>query len=277
MPPIERIIERPCVVEVPVEVPVEKIVYIEVEKIVEVIKEVIVKGDHTHTHSEVPVEIFKDRVVVERQEVPINIIEEKIEFLTNEKIKAVPFDRVLPIEIKVPVPIEKHIPVIMEERCMQVLPVVQQIEKLVPLYEEKITHIPVEVLVENVVVEKVPEIYEVERHHVTTKYEEVQIQKSVPVKETVTYEKILEVPTYHEKLVPLVKEIPRVFEFEIPKTIPLESKEIVEVVKPYIVNINKYIEKIREKIIEVPYLLKEAEIQEMRDESPQIQPHRHTK
>ncbi len=32
--------------------------------------------------------------------------------------------------------------------------------------------------------------------------------------------------------------------------------EIIEKIKPYIINVNKYIERIVEKLVEVPYLLR---------------------
>ncbi len=49
LPPIERIVEKPCIVEVPVEIPVERIVYLTVEKEKIVQEQVLVKDLETKT------------------------------------------------------------------------------------------------------------------------------------------------------------------------------------------------------------------------------------
>lgn len=72
-----------------------------------------------------------------------------------------------------------------------------------------------------------------------------------------------------EQLVALNEEKPKVYEFNNDyKLIPTPPKvEIIEKVKPYIVNVNKYIERIVEKLVEVPYLIKETNLQDLRVEN----------
>ena len=64
---------------------------------------------------------------------------------------------------------------------------------------------------------------------------------------------------------------------KVEKVVIVEKVEIVEKVKPYIVNVNKYIERIVEKLVEVPYLLREANIQDLTKEVCVPGPERHTK
>lgn len=67
----------------------------------------------------------------------------------------------------------------------------------------------------------------------------------------------------------MVKEIPKIYEFDRdPKIVEVPQKvEIIEKIKPYIVNVNKYIERIVEKLVEVPYMLKETNLQTLKQEN----------
>ena len=58
-----------------------------------------------------------------------------------------------------------------------------------------------------------------------------------------TIDRIKEVPYYIEKLVPLIQEIPKIFEFEKePKVVfTPPSIQIVDRIVPKIINVNKYI------------------------------------
>jgi hypothetical protein len=59
-------------------------------------------------------------------------------------------------------------------------------------------------------------------------------------------------------LVPLIQEIPKIYEYEKePKVVfTPPSIEIVDRIVPKIISVNKYIEKIVEKLVEVPHFLR---------------------
>ncbi|KAF7316271.1 PH domain-containing protein [Mycena indigotica] len=134
VPVREVIVEK----EVPVPVPVEKIVEVPVEKVVEKIVEV-------------PVEKIVEKVVEKRVEVPVEKIVEKIVQVPIEKI----------VEKRVEVPVEKIVEVTVEkivevpvERIVEV-----PVEKIVEVPVERIVEVPVEKIVEKIV----ERIVEVER------------------------------------------------------------------------------------------------------------------
>lgn len=83
----------------------------------------------------------------------------------------------------------------------------------------------------------------------------------------------------YEQLVPLIFEKAKNYEFNNDyKVVQAPPKiEIIEKVKPYIVNVNKYIERIVEKLVEVPYLIKETNVEELVQETVVPGPERHTK
>lgn len=112
-----------------------------------------------------------------------------------------------------------------------------------------------------------------------TKYEEVEVVQEKIVQVITEIEKIKEVPVLQELLVPIIKELPKIFEFQKDaKIIPAPPRiEVIEKIKPYIVNVNQYIERIVEKLVEVPYLLKETNLQEMVKAQIEMGPERHTK
>lgn len=90
-------------------------------------------------------------------------------------------------------------------------------------------------------------------------------------------ETIKEIPVEVEKIVPLIYQIPKIFESEKGVVVTTPGKnEIVEVVKPVIYKINQYIDKIVQKLVEVPILLKEASPVEMVQEQIVPGPGTHT-
>eukprot|EP00755_Sulcionema_specki_P007169 Sspe_Gene.535::Locus_180_Transcript_1_1_Confidence_1.000_Length_1168::g.535::m.535 len=134
--PVEKIVYRDKVIEVPVEVPVEKVVEVPVERIVEKIVEV-------------PVERVVEKIV----EVPV----EKV----VEKIVELPVERVVIQERVVEVPVERMVEKIVE------VPVEVPVEKVVTatieVPVEKIVEVPVDRIVEKIVeVEKVVIVPKVE-------------------------------------------------------------------------------------------------------------------
>ena len=66
-----------------------------------------------------------------------------------------------------------------------------------------------------------------------------------------TVDQIKEIPYYIEKLVPAIQEIPKIYEYEKePKVVfTPPSVEIVERIVPKIINVNKYIERIVERLV----------------------------
>ena len=61
-----------------------------------------------------------------------------------------------------------------------------------------------------------------------------------------------------------------------PQFVEVPQLQVVEKVTPHIINVNKYIERIVEKLIEVPYLLRETQVQDLVRTKPQAGPQRHT-
>jgi hypothetical protein len=259
LPPIERIVERPCIVEVPVEVEVERIVYLTVEKEKIFKEEVLVKDLETKTIN-VPQEIIKERIVVQTQERPVEVFKDRIEYMHIEDIKVIDNDRVVvhPVEIPVPIVLEKELPVYITNEITHVMPVPHVVEKIVPQIEERVIIEQVEV-VKTVpyIQDQVKEVIK-EKVVVETRYEEVKVIEEKIVEVVHMIEQIKEVPVMYEQLVPLIFEKAKNYEFNNDyKIIQAPPRiEIIEKVKPYIINVNKYIERIVEKLVEVPYLIR---------------------
>jgi hypothetical protein len=199
----------------------------------------------------------------------------------RDDVKIVETDRIIvhPVECPVPIILEKDLPIAIREETTHIMPVVQVVEKIVRQIEEKIIVEPVEVHHEIPVIQEEVRIVEKEKYLVQTKYEEVRCIEEKVVEVVNTIERIKEVPVVYEKLIPLIKELPKIFEFQKDaKIIPAPPQiEIIEKIKPYIVNVNNYVERIVEKLVEVPYLLRETSIQELIRYQTEVGPERHTK
>ena len=143
---VEKVVEVEKCVEVPVEKVVEKIVEVPVEKIVEkeVVKEVPVEVEK---RVEVPVEKIVEKEVV--KEVPVEKIVEKI--VEVEKRVEVPVEKIVEKEVVKEVPVEKIVEKIVEVEKRVEVPVEKIVEK------EVIKEVPVEKIVEKIVeVERSP-------------------------------------------------------------------------------------------------------------------------
>jgi hypothetical protein len=111
---IEKVVEKPIIVEKEIKVPVERIVEVPVERIVEVPVERIVEVP-VEKIVEVPVEKIVEVPVEKIVEVPV----EKIVEVPVEKIVEVPVEKIVevPVEKIVEVPVEKivEVPVVLEK------------------------------------------------------------------------------------------------------------------------------------------------------------------
>ncbi len=157
--PVEKIVEKEVIKEVPVEV-VKEVVK---EVPVEVVKEVT---------REVPIEIVKEVV----KEVPVEVIKEVIKEVPVEK------ESETVREIEVPVEVIREVPVDVVREVEKV------VEKIVEVPVEKIVEVPVEVVKE--VVKEVP----VEVIKEVIKEVPVEIIKEVPKEVEKVVEKVVEVP-----------------------------------------------------------------------------------
>lgn len=78
MPPVTHYVEKPCRVEIPVEVEREKIVYITVDRPVEIKGDTIFKKDlETKTNIQIE-QIIQERICVIKEEVPVEMVVEKV-------------------------------------------------------------------------------------------------------------------------------------------------------------------------------------------------------
>lgn len=255
--PVDRIVEVEKRVEVPVEVikEVEKLVEVPVETVREVVKEVPVEVPvdrivevPVDRHVEVPV----DRIVEveKRVEVPVEVIKEV------EKIVEVPVDRIVEVEkrievpvetirtvevekrVEVPVDVERRVEVPVEKVVERIVEVPVEVIKTVEVEKIKTVEVPVEKIVERVVEKPVEVLRDVERRV------EVPVDRivEVPVDRIVEVEKRVEVP------VEVIKEIEKIVE------VPVETiREVVKEV-PVEVSVDRIVEVIKEveKLVEVP-------------------------
>jgi hypothetical protein len=87
------------------------------------------------------------------------------------------------------------------------------------------------------------EFKEIAKPYIEKQIMEVERFEEKIVAINTTIDKIKEVPYYIEKLVPLIQEIPKIYEYEKePKVVfTPPSIEIVDRIVPKIINVNKYI------------------------------------
>jgi hypothetical protein len=203
-------------------------------------------------------------VVVERQEVPVTMHVDKIVTIPVEKREVEFVDRVIfkPIEVPVPVKVEKTVPVYINTETVKVEPVTQVVEKIVEkvVLQREPQIIPQ--IEEKVLVEQRYEFKEIPKPYIERQIQEVERFEEKIVAINTTIEQIKEVPYYIEKLVPVIQEIPKIYEYEKePKVVfTPPSIEIVDRIVPKIINVNKYIERIVERLVEVPHFLREIEV-----------------
>ncbi len=157
--PVEKIVEKEVIKEVPVEVVKEVIKEVPVEVVKEVTREV-------------PIEIVKEVV----KEVPVEVIKEVIKEVPVEK------ESETVREIEVPVEVIREVPVDVVREVEKV------VEKIVEVPVEKIVEVPVEVVKE--VVKEVP----VEVVKEVIKEVPVEIIKEIPKEVEKVVEKVVEVP-----------------------------------------------------------------------------------
>lgn len=280
----ENVVE--VVREVPRDVPVEKIVYnqVEVPKIVEVDRQVVVP-------IEIPVPV--DRVV--EKLVPMTETIEKVVQVPTVVEKVVVQNTIEPQPVEVPRIEEK---IVVDTRIKEVvkeIPYIREQVKEVEVVKEKI--VPVQNTVQEIVTAKqivekvvekstvVPKIYEVERleEKVVEVPKIVEVEKIVPQLVNVNryiqniVEKIVEVPVIMERVKEVVKENEKIVEVrneyenvrEVEKVV--EKAVVLEKFKEAVRDIN-HIEKVlqvvdrvvnvpvevmahEEKLVEVPYIL----------------------
>lgn len=100
-------------------------------------------------------------------------------------------------------------------------------------------------------VEQKYDVVEAVKPYIEYKIQEVERIEEKIVAVNTTIDQIKEVPYYIEKLVPLIQEIPKIYEFEKePKVVfTPPTLEIVDRIVPKIINVNKYIEKIVDRLV----------------------------
>ncbi|KLT42389.1 hypothetical protein CC85DRAFT_93486 [Cutaneotrichosporon oleaginosum] len=254
---VESPIDREIVREVIKEVPVERIV----ER--EVIKEV-----------QVPVEVFVEKIV--EKEVPVDRIVEKEVFVDRIVEKEVFVDRIVEKEVIKEVPVEKIVEKIVD-RPVEVIvekivdrPVEVIVEKIVE--KEVIKEVPVEVIkevpveiIKEVEVEKVVEkIVEVEKIVTKEVFVDRPVDKIIEIEKIVEKEVIKEVPV--DRIVEKI--IDRPVEVIVEKPVEVEKlvEKVVEV--PKIIEVEKIVEKVVERQVEVPKIVEVEKIVERIVEVP---------
>lgn len=69
-----------------------------------------------------------------------------------------------------------------------------------------------------------------------------------------------------QQIVPVIQQVSKVYEYEKePKIIiPPPTIEIIERITPKLINVNRYVERLVDKIVKVPHLLRQTQIQQVK-------------
>ena len=236
----EVFIRDPLIVKQPFIMEVEKFVnhYIDVPRIVKHIEEKIVEVPR-HIEKIKEVRVIVEKIIEKMVEVPKVVEVEKI----IEKIVVVPrvIEKIIEVPQIIEVPVDR---IIIQERIKEVERIVQ-----VPVIQEKIVEVEV---IKNVYVE-VEKVVD----RIVDKLVEVHQREEIPTIHEVIQEKVVEV----------VREVPREIEVERIVNLYIEKEKIVEIEKPIVVPVeipvptDRIIEKLVpvyetvEKIVQVPQIV----------------------
>ncbi|CDZ98352.1 Pleckstrin homology-like domain [Phaffia rhodozyma] len=256
LPTDQPVVER--VVEKIVEVPFEKIVY--VDKPVEVIVE---KEVEKVVYVDKPVEVIVEKEV-EKEVEKVVYVDKPVEVIVEKEVEKVVYvDKTVevPVEVRIEVPIEKEVEkIVFVDKVIEV-PVekIVEVERIVEV--EKTVEVPIDRIVYvDKVAEKIVEVLVEKPVYVDREVEkivEVPVEKIVYVDKIVEIEKRIEVPVEVEKRVevPIEVEVEKIIYVdkmvEIEKRVEVEVEKLVEVPVQKIVEVEKVVEKVVEVPVEV--------------------------